>query len=279
MNIQTLLKNNYQAYPQLDHNDLDSLLALSLKRSNEYLYRHPDKILQAKQSQAFRTLLNKFLAGYSVAHLAGFKYFFALKFLVNRHTLIPRPESELLVDKALEFLQKNKLPQAKIIDIGTGSGCLLLSVAKNYLLPATYQGVDTSSPALRLARTNARKLKLKNKVKFVKSNLFNNVTGQKFNLILANLPYLTKAQLKESSIKKEPYTALYGGKDGLADYRRLLKNIDKFLEKKYLVLLEIDPQQNIEIQNIIKKYLPNSQVNIYPDLAGHDRVVAIANKI
>ncbi len=277
MTIKKLLQENYLSYPHLGAGDIDLILSISLHRSPDYLYKNNTKQLNSEQVKAFKKMLLKHLNGWSIAHLAKSKYFFGLKFLVTKHTLIPRPESELLVSTALEYLNKQAIKSPKIIDIGTGSGCLILSLAKNYQAQANYTAVDISGQALKTARTNARKLGLKNKINFKRSNLLKNIPPQKFNLVLANLPYLTKNQLKEPSIKKEPRSALYGGKDGLIYYRQLLHNIDNYLAKDYLIILEIDPQQSSEIKKVIKKYLPSARVNILTDLASQDRVVLIQN--
>lgn len=275
MTSQKFLQTQYLAYPKLEPQEIDLILALSYHRPVEYLYRYPNKNLSSKQIKIFNQLLKRYLQNWSIAHLQGYKYFFGLKFLVNRHTLIPRPDSELLVEHALNYLKKQKNKSLNIVDIGTGSGCLILSVAKNYSPAALYLGLDISSPALKIARTNARKLGLKNKVTFKKSNLLAKAKGQKFDLILANLPYLKPLQLKEASIQKEPRSALLSGNDGLDHYQRLLKNIAPYLKKKYLILLEIDPQQTNEIIQLIKKYLPQTKINISKDLAGFDRLVSI----
>ncbi len=277
MTIKKLLQENYLSYPQLEAGDIDLILSTSLHRSPEYLYKNNNKQLSNEQAKTFKKLLLRHLNGWSIAHLAGSKYFFGLKFLVTKHTLIPRPESELIVSTALEYLNKQTLKSPNIIDIGTGSGCLILSLAKNYQAQASYTAIDISKFALKTAHTNARKLGLNNKVKFKRSNLLKNISPQKFDLVLANLPYLTKDQLKEASIKKEPRSALYGGKDGLNYYRQLLNSLNNYLAKKYLILFEIDPQQTAEIKKIIKKYLPKAQVNILTDLAEQDRVVLIQN--
>jgi len=216
--------------------------------------------------------------GWSMAHLQKYAYFFGLKFIVGPNTLIPRPASEILVQTALDYLNKNKLKQPKIIDIGTGSGCLILSLAKSCPSPAKYYGLDISRSALKTARTNARKLGLKNYVKFLSSNLLQNMPPTPCDIVLANLPYLTKAQLHEPSISQEPKTALYGGVEGLDYYRRLLEQLPKYLAKKYLVLLEIDPGQANKISELIKSnpILGRSKIEIIKDLQGLDRLVKIS---
>ncbi len=277
MTIKKFLQKKYHAYPHLGVGDIDLLLALAIHRRPDYLYKNPDKNLNQANLLAFRKLLLRRQRGWSIASLQKYAYFFGLKFIVNSATLIPRPDSEVLVQTALDYLKENKIKQPNIVDIGTGSGCLLLSLAKNYTKPAKYLGTDISTKALLAARTNARKLGLKNQVKFLKSNLFKNIPPNKYDLVLANLPYLTKTQLKEPSIKKEPISALYGGPTGLDYYKKLLQQVPKYLNKKYLILLEIDPDQKNQISSLIKNLLPDSQLDFINDLANRTRLAKIYN--
>jgi release factor glutamine methyltransferase len=258
---------------QLEVKELEALLALAWHKNIEYLYKHPEKVLARSTIEAFDHLLKKRLANWSLAYLQGYKEFYGLKFLVTKETLIPRPESELLVDEALKYLKTTKNPN--IVDIGTGTGCLILSIAKNYVGEANWLATDLSSPALKIAQTNARKIGSKNKVKFLKSNLLNKVPAQKFDLIIANLPYLTPRELKEPSIKKEPRLALWGGREGLDYYQKLFLQLPNYLASKYLILLEINPEQEKNITLIIKKSLPQAKIEWLKDLAGHVRVVKI----
>jgi len=259
---------------QLDISELDYLMALTLHKNIEYVYKNPDKALNRSNILAFKRLVNKRLENWSLAKLKKQKEFFKLNFLVNRHTLIPRPESELLVEEALKITSDNQ----NIIDIGTGSGALILSLAYNNKHHANYLACDISLKALRVAKSNARKLGLKNKVKFVKSDLLKNIEG-KFDIIIANLPYLTNEQMKEPSISKEPSSALVSGKDGLNHYRKLLKQLPKHLNNKYTILLEIDPGQADVIKREITDNLPNSEIKFLKDLNKDIRVVKINKSI
>lgn len=266
--IKTLLQKNKQLPPE----ELDILLALALGKNKEYVYKNPEKELRRSTIKAFYKLLNKRLANWSLAYLRGYKEFYGLKFLVSKHTLIPRPESELLVEEALKFIK----PNHKIIDLGTGSGCLILSVAKNFP-QAEYLATDISKPALKTAQTNSRKLGLKNKIKFINSNLLKSVPKTKFDIVIANLPYLKPDELKESSIKKEPTSALLSGQDGLDHYKKLLHQITAYLADQYLILLEINPQQAELIKKAIVSNLPKAQIKFLKDLTGNIRVVKITN--
>ena len=257
---------------KLDINELEQLMALALHKNIAYIYKNPDKLLSRSNILTFKKLLNKRLADYSLAYLKKNKEFYNLNFIVSKHTLIPRPDSELLVTEALKNTSNNQ----NIIDIGTGSGALILSLAKNNKHTANYVATDISTKALNIAKTNARKLKLKNKVKFIKTNLLNSINN-KFDIVIANLPYLTPEQMKEASIKKEPSTALLSGKDGLDHYKKLLKRLPKYLNKKYLILLEIDPQQKESIKKEIINNLPQAKIEFLKDLANNIRVVKISN--
>ncbi|MBU1202946.1 peptide chain release factor N(5)-glutamine methyltransferase [Patescibacteria group bacterium] len=258
---------------QLEPAELDDLLALSLKKSKEYIYKNPDKKIGPAAVRAFYKLIKKRQDNWSLAYLKGYREFYGLKFLVSKNTLVPRPESELIVEEALKNIKKEN----SILDIGTGSGCLILSIAKNNPKTSSYTAVDISDKALKTARTNARKLGLSKKIKFLKSNLLKNIKAQKFDIIIANLPYLTPEQLKEKSIKKEPKIALLSGKDGLDHYRKMFGQINTYLAKKYLVLIEIDPQQKKAIEEIISENMPLVKIKFIKDLAGHFRVAKITN--
>ena len=271
MTIKELLARYYKS--KLPQQEIDDLLALVLHKKIEYLYKHPEKKLALSTIKAFKKLLAKRSAGWPIAYLRGWQEFYGLKFLVNKHTLIPRPDSELIIDESLKFL-KNKTA-ANIIDIGTGSGCLIIALAKNFRL-ANYLATDNSKSALKIAKTNARKHQVR--INFIHSDLLNKAPAQKFDLIIANLPYLTLEQMKEPSIKKEPRSALIAGSDGLDYYKKLLSQVSKYLKNNFCILLEIDPEQTKKIQAIIKKNLPDYKIEIIKDLGAQNRLIKINQK-
>lgn len=262
---------------KLTIDELDHLIALSLHKNIEYIYKNPDKPISRSNILTFQKLLNKRLAGWSLAKLKGYKEFFGLKFIVSRHTLIPRPESELIVEEALKHTNPPAGEKQNILDIGTGTGALILSLAKNNKHLANYTASDISIRALAIAKTNARKLGLKKEITFINSNLFNNISG-KFDIILANLPYLSPKQMKEPSIKKEPSLALLSGPDGLDHYKKLLSQLPKHLNKKFLVLLEIDPSQKEAIKKEIINNLPQAKITFIKDLASNIRIAKITQQ-
>jgi release factor glutamine methyltransferase len=215
--------------------EAEILLSAVLKKNKEYLLSHPDDKVSFWQNFCFQEMVKKRLAGYSSAVLAGHKWFYGLDFAVNKNVLVPRPETELIID---EIIQNTKyLPTGKagkipntIIDVGTGSGCIVITLAK--LLKdkeINFYGLDISRKALAVARKNAIKNGVAGCIKFLYSDLLNIIDFRKMSgpiFITANLPYLTAEQIaSSSSIQKEPRLALFSGIDGLDHYRRLLGQI------------------------------------------------------
>ncbi|MFH1233848.1 MAG: peptide chain release factor N(5)-glutamine methyltransferase [Patescibacteria group bacterium] len=278
------------------HLEAEILLSSILKKPCEFILSHSEYKLTNLQLTTYNLQLTKRIHGKPIAYIIGEKEFYGLKFFVNKNVLIPRPETELMVDEAMSLItQKDKIA---IIDIGTGSGCIVIALAKsiihyqlritNYELFAT----DISASALFIAKKNAKFHCLDKKIKFIKGNLLtpliNNakfkIQNSKF-IILANLPYLTPTQIKNSpSIKYEPKNALNGGLNGLKLYEKLFKQLKKFNElqaKSYqltansYILCEFDPRQAILIKKLIKKYLPQAKLQIKKDLSGLNRLAII----
>ena len=274
MKIKELLKNTYNK-KILSNNEIDSILALVLKRKVDYIYKNDNKEINILNIKKFNSLINKRLKNIPFSYIKKYKEFYNLKFLVNKNVLIPRPESELLIDLSLNFIKKNKLKDINIVDIGTGSGCLIISLSKQ-LKKYNSLGIDINSKSLKIAKTNARKNKVN--IKFIKYNLLNNIPKQKFNIVLANLPYLNKEEMKELSIIKEPNIALYSGKEGLEYYIKLIKQNKDYLKEKYIILFEINPEQKNKLDEIIKNNLPNSRLKYIKDLSNNIRVLQITNK-
>lgn len=273
MTIKQVLQKYYLADKKLDNNEIDQLLALALHKNLNYLYTYPEKTIPVSCQKKFAKLYRQRLNHWPLAYLKKTKEFYNLKFFVNQHVLIPRPDTEILVEQALAYLGDKK--KLNVLDLGTGSGCLAISLAKNNP-DHNYLATDISKDALKVAKTNVRKNKVK--IKFLASDLFAKINKQKFDLVLANLPYLSRQQMSEPSLKHEPKNALVSGKEGLDHYQRLLSQIKSHLNKNFLILLEIDPEQDKKIIPLIQKYLPQSSVEILADLAGKNRLVKISQK-
>jgi len=211
--------------------DAEVLLSHTLNKPKSFLYTYPEKKLTQAQVRKYKSLISRRAKHEPVAYITGHKEFYGLDFYVNQHTLIPRPETEALVEKII----KNKDIHS-IADIGTGSGCIAIALAKNNPKLNIY-AIDISSKALTVARKNAKAHKVKN-ITFKQGNLLEPIKNIKLDAIVANLPYLSEKVYKKNyqHLKYEPKQALYAGKDGLDYYKKLLKQINKLKHKPQLYI-------------------------------------------
>ncbi len=265
--------------------DIEILLSQALNKPKEYLYEYPEKKLSAKQLSIFKKLFSRRLRGEPIAYILGYKEFYDLKFKVNKNVLIPRPETEILVDEVITSVKapSSKLQVPSVVDIGTGSGAIIISLAKN--LKGNFYATDISAKALAIARQNARLNKVT--VKFFKGNLLEPISSKLLGsaeagqapsskpIIVANLPYLTSKELQNSTLKYEPKIALNGGQNGLEYFYELFDQIKKFEIKPLAIFLEIGWNQAGKIKQMAKKVLPNYKIKVIKDLSGFDRVIKI----
>ncbi len=248
--------------------DAEVLLSFILKKDKSYLLANPDIKLNILQNLKYNLVVKRRIKQYPIAQIIGFKEFYGLNFKVNKHTLIPRPESEIFIDELIKINPVNKV----IVDIGTGSGCLIISAAKN-IPNNTYIGSDISSKALPIAIYNAKQHKVN--IQFIKGDLLNPTLSYKPNIIIANLPYLNSHQMNEQSIKREPKTALYSKENGLYHYNQLIKQIKKYSLKPEYILLEINPEQAKTLIIFINRLLPNYSIEEIKDLTNKVRLLKI----
>lgn len=276
---------------KLSVNNTEILVAAILHKSKEWTLAHPEIKLSSRQKQKLREMQKKLAHGEPLAYVLGYQWFHGEKFQVNPNVLIPRPETEILVDLASTWAKKY---QPKIVaDIGTGSGAIIISLAKEFTTNKNSRALffcsDISLKALGTARRNAKKTlgqSSTQRIKFVKGNLAapfeKSLVSARFSNILlcANLPYLSKKELSEPSIKKEPRLALYGGTDSFKIIAKLIKQLasmqkkHKSFFKNSALFLEINYDQSKIAKITIKKYLPQARIEIHKDLAGWPRVVA-----
>lgn len=284
MNIKLALRQGYErlqkAKIKIPHFEAEILLSTIIKKPREFIFTYGEYSLTKKQIQAFNKLITQKISGWPTAYLIGQKEFYGLNFLVNENVLIPRPETELIIDE-VKKLVKFTVNKFIVVDVGTGSGCIIITLAK-LLKQKIFYGIDISNKALQIAQKNAKINNVKN-IKFLRGNLLQPFLNSKLEIInskliiIANLPYLTADQIKNSpSIKKEPSLALLGGKDGLDYYKKLLQQIKLLKLNNSEILLEIDPAQKIKIKSLVKKYLPAAEIQIKKDLKGHSRLVKIS---
>jgi release factor glutamine methyltransferase len=263
MTIEQILKQFPEAESEL-------LLGHVLKQSKEFLYAHPDRNLTKSQKLKFRKLLKARQVGWPIAYLLGYKDFYGLRFKVTRSTLIPRPESEWLVDKALKILGSQRYRAArlnsnnKILDIGTGSGCLAIAIKKN-CPRVDLTAIDISQKALTVTKQNAKAHKVA--IKFKKQNLLQG-DKTKYDLIIANLPYVPKKDyLKlQDNLRFEPKSALVDSRQDFWLYEQLLKSVPDHLSERGQLLLEIDPSMKPLLEKFCKKNIPEAKLIFTNDL-------------
>ena len=280
MNIQSavteginILKNKSILSAKLDS---EILMAKALGKKREYIILNNDKIIKAQNLKYFKKLVQERATRKPIAYLLNKKSFWNSEFYVNKNTLIPRPDTEIILEQILKFTKnKNYL---NILDIGVGSGCILLSVLKereNFY----GTGIDISRKSLDICKMNAKKLLLNRRVKFFKSDVDKFAIG-KYDLIVSNPPYISKCDLKyleRDVIKFEPKLALDGGLDGLSVIRKVIKKSSELLKKNGKFILEIGFDQKNKVIKLLnnKGFYINSTVK---DLANNDRCI-ISTKI
>ena len=266
--------------------DAEVLLAHSLGRERTWLYLHFSDPLDENQANKIEALLRRREQREPVAYIVGHKEFFGLEFEVNPHVLIPRPETELLVETALEiydlrftiydFNTTSDSSQFTIADIGTGSGCIAVSLAK-HLPSVSIFALETSPAALSLARRNAEKHEVADSITFLSGDLLAGLT-EPVDLIVSNPPYVSRAELAAAMpevSRYEPHLALDGGEDGLDVIRLLLPQAREKLKPGGSLLVEIGSTQGPAVRQLAQFHFPGAAVEVRKDLAGLDRLLVV----
>ncbi len=256
--------------------EAEILLAHTLKISRALLLaRLGDAIADADAAQ-FAGMVARRAQGEPLAYIVGHQEFYGLDLIVDRRVLIPRPETEHVVELALRALEKISQPEPVIVDVGTGSGAIALALAHRTTRAKIF-ATDLSPDALAVAKMNAARLHLSEWVTFYETDLLQGVPAP-IELITANLPYIPLERferLPREIRQYEPRTALLGGLDGLSVIRRLLAQIERYVARKGFVFMEISEEQGAAARNLVQTILPRAQVEIHQDLEGLDRVVEI----
>ena len=264
-----------------DTPELDArvLLANILDKSRTWIETHPETILTQPQLAATKKAVARLEAGEPLPYVLGHWEFFGLDFVLTPNVLIPRPETELMVERAIKWLEVT--PERRTIaDVGTGSGCIAVAIAK-HIPDAKITSTDISLPALEVAHQNARKHGLEKHIDFVQCDLLpvhpdTLPTDLQFDLICANLPYIPTQTLQGLPVYgREPSLALDGGIDGLDVVRRLLNIAPKWLAPNGMVLLEIEATQGLSAVSLAYDMFDSAEIHLHQDLAGRDRLVEI----
>lgn len=278
---------------RVDPADFFILLAHITKKERAFLLAHPEYSLSVPDETIVRDFLARRLQRESVASIVGYKEFYGYDFIVTRDTLIPRPETEILVELAIKSINKQLAVDGKqkiaIIDVGTGSGNIIISLAKeittnNLTSDIAYYATDISTGALAIAIENSKRQNVDNLIQFHESDLLESIkveiSSEDVVIIVANLPYLSESIYKDTSLDVrnfEPMSALVSEESGLSHYYRLLRYIKESpCSKNSLILfLEISPEQALTLKHFILSLFSNAKVHIHTDLAKKDRIVEI----
>ena len=246
--INILQKNNIPN-PQLDS---EILLSNSIKKDKKHIILNPKELLNPEQSKIFKSLIERRRKGEPVAYLINKKEFWTDEFFVNKDVLIPRPDTELIIEQVLKIYSKDA--QLQVLDIGTGSGCILLSILKERL-NFYGTGIDISKKSINVSKLNAKQLNLTNRVKLFHSSVDNFEIG-KYDLIVSNPPYIEFFNLKyleKNVINFEPKLALSGGFDGFSKIRKVINKAKTLIKKNGKFILEIGFNQKNKVKKILKE--------------------------
>ncbi len=255
---------------------LSSLYALTayvLKRPPHFGISHPEYLLTETDRDRLDSLLAQLTNGTPLPYITGKQEFFGLEFEITPDVLIPRPETELLVSQAVDWL-KSHPNRRRCLDVGTGSGCIAVSVCAN-VPDARFVITDKSFPALQTAKKNIEKHEMGSRISLAQMDLLQGLSAQ-FDCLCANLPYIPSGRLPELAVsRQEPLTALDGGEKGLDLIERLIHQSTRLVKSGGLILLEIDCSQPEAVIELAGIYFPDAEVRIENDLAGLPRTVII----
>ena len=265
-----LIKNNIEDAPI----ECELLLRHALKISHAQLYLDLNHELSPEQGEPFWHLIKRRLNGEPTAYITGHREFYGLDFYVDSRVLIPRPESELMVEMALNLAQNRTV--STIAEIGIGCGAIAISLALN--LPQTrIYATDISAPALNVAQLNCQQHGVVNRIHLLHGDMLNPLP-EPVDLIIANLPYVKESELllAISPMNFEPQLALNGGSDGLEKIRQLCRQVSSKLRPEGSLLLEIGQGQATAVTTFLRSLFPSAKIEAASDLAGIDRVVSLA---
>jgi len=255
---------------QLAWSDIYTILSFATGKSKEFIVTHPEYVLSPRHYSRWKEYLNRRKRGEPVAYITGKKEFYSLSFAVNRNTLIPRPETEILVEEVI------KLYPGKFLDIGTGCGNIAITV-KFYLPGCEVVATDISPGALKIAEKNAVRILGGKKIHFMISDFFENIPDMRFDVIASNPPYIKRSQLQwlQKEVRNfEPPLALDGGEDGICPVKAIITGAKKYLMPEGRLVLETDPALVREIKKISSKYGFIVE-RVVKDLAALDRVLVV----
>ena len=248
------------------------LMQYILNRPREYILVHDDKQLTLRQNVDYFKLIKKLIEGVPLQHITHQQEFMKLMFYVDENVLIPRPDTEILVEEVIKLAKS--INAKKILDLCTGSGAIAVSLAK-YIEGSQITATDISRKALSIAKLNATNNNVEDRITFVSSDLFQNISEEKYDIIVSNPPYIKRKVIKtlDKEVKREPIIALDGGNDGLDFYKKIIGNAYQYLKYKGYLCLEIGYDQKDEVIDLINKEEKYIDTYSKKDLFDNDRIV------
>ena len=272
----TMLESSGLTNPRLD---AEVLLASLLRKDRADLYSHPEKLLSETELGAFRQQIGRRKTGEPVAYIVGRKEFWSLTFEVNRHVLVPRPETEILVEEVLRVCREEGRENPSILEIGTGSGAISVTLAIE-MKKAQIVATDFSQEAITVALRNARNNGVEKQISFLLGNLFQPISGT-FDIIVSNPPYISKEEYAHLTLEVrgfEPESALLAGIEGIEIHREIIQGGPSFLKAGGWLLMEIGAGQKDRIENMLKESHLYDNIAFRDDYAGIVRV-AVARRV
>ena len=247
------------------------LLVNKLKKTKEYLVIHEKEEIKENIVKEYKEDILQLISGKPLQYITNHQEFMKLDFYVDENVLVPRPDTEILVEEVINIAKQINKRKINILDLCTGSGAIAISIGA-YIKNAKITAVDISSKALNVAKENAKKNNVQ--IELIKSDMFENIK-QKFDIIVSNPPYIQTKIIKTLSknVQKEPEIALDGGEDGLKFYKQIAKNADKFLENDGYLCLEIGYDQNLSVSKLLNETNKYRKIYSKKDLSGNDRII------
>lgn len=246
-----------------------------MKTTKPSFLTNNDWELLTKKYKNMHRVIKKLKKNYPVQYLIGNVNFYGYEILVNKNVLIPRFETETLVEKTIEYIKQYNLTDANVLDIGTGSGCISI-VLKSIIPTLNITSIDKSKKALKLAKKNMNKNKVK--LNLIKADIFKYKPVNRYGILISNPPYLSVDEKIDKECKYEPKMALFANNDGLKFYEHIISSCKKYMEDKSILAFEIGYKQGTYLKKLAKKYYPDAIIKVEKDLANKDRYLFIINE-
>lgn len=248
------------------------IMQFVMQKDRQYIIVHDEEEMTQRQEEKYKEAIEKIKQGIPLEHLTHQKEFMKLTFFVDENVLIPRQDTEKLVEEVIAIAKQKR--KVKILDLCTGSGAIGISLA-NYLPDSEITASDISREAIQIAKKNAIYNKVENQITFIESNLWDNIPKEKYDIIVSNPPYIKREVIQNltKEVKQEPIIALDGGWDGLTFYRKIIHEAKEYLKFQGYLCLEIGYDQKEEVMELMQEQKNYGTPICYQDYGGNNRVI------